>query len=548
MHYFRPSLGSDDSFAAWDSQLAQAAEEPWLKQLARADLRPIFLKYYSDVGALPRGARRALQRKLTASREIAVPAAWRLKLAGSIAGTALLLALAHASQAATITVNTNIARLIPGDQKCSLVEAILNANADSDVSGGDCAAGSGPDIIVLPSASAHVAPGIYDTTYGNTRLPAITSPITIEGNGGTIQGTKKGGAARLIAVKTSGDLTLQAVTISAGAEVKGGAIYNAGHLTIADSSFISNVAFNGGALFNAHGDVTIDESTFSKNTGYYGGAIFNDHGMMTLQHTTITGNKGARGGGIRNFYGSVDIEDSLLTKNTAVFGGGIYGRNGQISIEETTISANTAHFSAGAILNESGSLDIQSSTISGNKSAAGTGGISNARGPLVLENSTVSRNVGRNVGAMYGESMTLKNSTITGNSAKRIGGVYNFRLELLLIQTIVSGNKGAVAPEILNFASNAATVAADHSNLFGTNGNPGVGGFSPGASDIVPPGAITTILAPLADTGGPTLTHALVPGSPAIDAAPVDANCPATDQRGVSRPQGAQCDIGAFEK
>jgi len=84
----------------------------------------------------------------------------------------------------------------------------------------------------------------------------------------------------------------------------------------------------------------------------------------------------------------------------------------------------------------------------------------------------------------------------------------------------------------------------------GTNGNPGVNGFSPGASDIIPAAGITItrILAPLADNGDPTLTHALVPGSPAIDAAPNDAECPSEDQRGVSRPQGAQCDIGAFER
>jgi hypothetical protein len=55
------------------------------------------------------------------------------------------------------------------------------------------------------------------------------------------------------------------------------------------------------------------------------------------------------------------------------------------------------------------------------------------------------------------------------------------------------------------------------------------------------------MLAALADNGGPTQTHALLPGSPAIDAASDDCPPPATDQRGVSRPQGAKCDIGAFE-
>jgi hypothetical protein len=54
------------------------------------------------------------------------------------------------------------------------------------------------------------------------------------------------------------------------------------------------------------------------------------------------------------------------------------------------------------------------------------------------------------------------------------------------------------------------------------------------------------LIGPLADNGGPTFTHALSPGSPAIDAAN-DALCPATDQRGTNRPQGTHCDIGAYE-
>jgi hypothetical protein len=81
----------------------------------------------------------------------------------------------------------------------------------------------------------------------------------------------------------------------------------------------------------------------------------------------------------------------------------------------------------------------------------------------------------------------------------------------------------------------------------GINGDSGVYGFTPGPTDIVPNVAVKKILAPLKNNGGSTLTHALVKGSPAIDAAPVDANCPATDQRGVARPQGGGCDIGAVE-
>jgi len=94
-------------------------------------------------------------------------------------------------------------------------------------------------------------------------------------------------------------------------------------------------------------------------------------------------------------------------------------------------------------------------------------------------------------------------------------------------------------------------VTANDFNLFGNNGDGGITGFTPGASDIVPvPGvASKNILAKLANNGGPTMTHALVTGSPAIDAVPgADPKCTGTDQRGMPRPQGAGCDIGAFEK
>ena len=91
------------------------------------------------------------------------------------------------------------------------------------------------------------------------------------------------------------------------------------------------------------------------------------------------------------------------------------------------------------------------------------------------------------------------------------------------------------------------TVNANNSNLFGFNNNAGVSGFTPGATDVVPGAGVnlTDILDPLAANGGPTLTHALVTGSPAIDAA--GNGCSSTDQRGYDRTAVLPCDIGAFE-
>ena len=127
-----------------------------------------------------------------------------------------------------------------------------------------------------------------------------------------------------------------------------------------------------------------------------------------------------------------------------------------------------------------------------------------------------------------------------------------------LTHSLVASNLAPVGPEISNYYG---TVVANNHNLFGVNGNPGVVGFSPGATDIVPPAGVqlSNILIPtLAHNGGPTQTHALVPGSLAIDSVgPVclDSNGSPllTDQRGKPRivdgngDGTARCDIGAFE-
>jgi hypothetical protein len=160
---------------------------------------------------------------------------------------------------------------------------------------------------------------------------------------------------------------------------------------------------------------------------------------------------------------------------------------------------------------------------------------------------------------VYCGTITILNSTISGNTASNGGGgVGNFHpCRLRLASTLVTGNTAPTGPEIVN----ESAVVADHHNLFGVDGDAGVEGFSPGATDIVPPVGVRLpdILEPtLADNGGPTQTHALVAGSPAIDAGGLvcldaDGEPLTTDQRGLPRPVDgdgdgvAACDIGAFE-
>jgi hypothetical protein len=114
---------------------------------------------------------------------------------------------------------------------------------------------------------------------------------------------------------------------------------------------------------------------------------------------------------------------------------------------------------------------------------------------------------------------TVTNSTISGNSAAfGGGGVTGYKSGLTLVRTLISGNTAATGsgPEI----ATSYFVLANNHNLFGVDGYAGVVGFSPGPTDIVPPAGVllADILEPtLTDNGGPTETHALVRGSPAID-------------------------------
>ena len=597
MNYFHPyPLPVDDSPAtAWRSQLAEVENTPWLASTLAgraSELFPRFVTAYTELRALPRGVRRSIQRQLARSRDVLERAPqWlergegrrrRYKLARSLAGAALLLALGQSAQAAMITVTTNKPGINDGDGQCSLIEAIVNANNDA-ATHPDCAAGSGADTIVLPPGSTHTLSAPYTNYHGYTGLPVISSQITIQGNGSKITRKKSRKLNRLIAVASTGDLTLDKVTLSNGLEYYGGAVYNLGTLTITNSTISGNVGFFGGGVFNGmSGNATIESCALTKNTGGIGGAIRNRGGTITISNSTITSNKvrsGGQGGGVSHHQGTTSIVNSEISGNRAsAAGGGVQLTSGSVTIENSTIMRNkgqdvaggiwvlnsgdltvvnstisgnrTVLIGGGGVTNQGGNVVIRGSTVSGNKTGDDGGGLDNEFGTFTVADSTVSGNnsAKKGGGVLNSGIFTLLNSTISNNNAMRGGGVYNFG-RITLKGSVISGNKASSGAEISKFVSSSSTVTANDFNLFGANGNSGVTGFTPGATDIVPTVPVASILSPLANNGGPTMTHALVPGSPAIDAiAGADPECTGTDQRGTTRPQGVGCDIGAFEE
>jgi hypothetical protein len=183
--------------------------------------------------------------------------------------------------------------------------------------------------------------------------------------------------------------------------------------------------------------------------------------------------------------------------------------------------------------------------LSGNTSMSGAGGIANGGGATAnISNTTISGNVNSGFqggGIINDGTLTLSNSTVAGNSADgRGGGIHEGSLgSLNVINTIIANNAGGNCSIFSgSFVSLGHNLSNDTSCPLSASG------------DLV---NTDPQLGPLQDNGGPTLTHALQPGSPAIDAIPVGActdkygNPITTDQRGVVRPQGSACDIGAFE-
>lgn len=259
-----------------------------------------------------------------------------------------------------------------------------------------------------------------------------------------------------------------------------------------------------------------------------------------------------RGGGIFNEDGTLSVTDCIISDNTSPGTGGGIKSTGTTTVTNSTISGNSSGFSGGGI-DMTGTMTISNSTISGNSSGTDGGGASNIGGTLLeITNSTISGNLAARHGAgLSGNGLTkLNNVTVTNNTADNDndgtgdgGGIAAFG-GFILKNTLLAGNtdRGGQAPDC-----SLASISSNGHNLVGNVTGCGFPAFA-GNLDLVGTGVspINPTLGLLQDNGGPTQTHALLPGSPAINAGTNDG-CPPTDQRGITRPQGGTCDIGAFE-
>jgi PKD repeat protein len=246
---------------------------------------------------------------------------------------------------------------------------------------------------------------------------------------------------------------------------------------------------------------------------------------------------------------SLDLDAVVITGNEGITsGGGITADQASVTVLNSTIAFNTGGMATGGIHSSGGSLIVDRSTVAFNTSDF-VGGI-NISGTALIVNSTVSGNivtgfVGGGIASFSSDLVEIKNSTIAGNTAVTEGGGLwrGAAGPIEITNSIIGGNEAAVGPDCFG-----TIVSLDYNLLTDTTGCVITGTAS---SDLT---GVDPLLGPLQDNGGPTWTHGLLQGSPAFDAAnPATPGsggnaCEATDQRGVTRPVGARCDIGAFEK
>jgi hypothetical protein len=375
----------------------------------------------------------------------------------------------------------------------------------------------------------------------------IDSDISINGPGPALLAVVKTPSLppyfRIFHVMPSRSVVIEGLTISNGnasGEVGGGILNdNDAELTISNcivSDNVSDAGGGGGGIYSS-GTLTVVNSIVSDN---WAGFTF--------------GFPIGTGGGIRGF-GTITIIHSTISNNTALFeGGGIYLATGTFAIIDSTISDNWA----GSNFNGSGrgggiyyiggggsSLKVENSTISGNTASSTTqlgigGGIFSETGAvLAIVNSSLSGNFAyQSGGGVAGGTLTINHSTISGNRSNGgAGGISTGGSETLDIGNTIL-NRGASGANIVN---NGGMVTSRGYNLSSDSG----GGFLTAAGDQI---NTNPMLGPLQNNGGPTFTHAPLPGSLAVNAGdPTFTPPPSTDQRGYGRVFNGRIDIGSVE-
>ncbi len=440
------------------------------------------------------------------------------------------------------------------------------------------------------------AVGIADNSYhvvtgSGVDRTAILDGFTItrgNANGATFGPDSYGGGMYI----AGGNPTLRDLVFSSNsADYAGGGMYNSGGPALTNLSFINNSAAIGGGMFQESRGATLTNTTFTSNSARNSGGGMYNHSVIssTLSHVSFTENSAGYGGGIFSDVGSrPTLIDVAFSGNAATYdGGGVFNGSGSTpAVTRVALSGNSAERGAG-MFNEESSPRLVDVVFRGNSALYG-GGMFNDRGSSpsltnvkftdnvssnsaggmdneyssspTLTNVTFYRNSGGSGGGMYSyydSNPKLTNVTFSANSGESLGGaMYNAANSPTLTNVTFSGNSAVLGGAMYNDGSNPSITNSlfwnDSSEVRNADSTPSiidsiVQGGCPTGSVCNNVGSDNPKLGPIRNNGGFTATMALGAGSPAIDAGGINAACAAWDQRGVARPQGLRCDMGAYE-
>ncbi|WP_367873632.1 M6 family metalloprotease domain-containing protein [Luteolibacter sp. Populi] len=401
----------------------------------------------------------------------------------------------------------------------SLREAILHAT-NSDVIG------------FLPTLGGGTISLTSGLTVGKSYVIDAPGGITITGND----------SYRILDIQSGKMVALKGLKLTHGkATGDGGAIKNAGILTLSQCQLLTNTATDDGGAIYSTGTLTLNSTILSNNSCTDAGGAIDSENTLTLAGCTLSSNTaGDNGGAIFNDDATLTLTDCLLDgnhANGAAGGGAIDNDNGgAVTLTRCTLTVNHANFDGGAI-DSDGSLTLHESTLWGNSAATGGGAIQQVSSTLLMSNCTLAANTAKVGAAIDGDgtsTIDLVSCTISDNHASDDGGgIEETSGTLRLTNTIIAGNTAVdIGPDLKASSINLEGGV----NLLGTTS--GLGGTFSGLTGA-------PLLSALGNYGGPTPTMPPLAGSSALDHG--GATALTIDQRGFPRISGAALDIGAVE-
>jgi len=440
----------------------------------------------------------------------------------------------------------------------------LSATGDLDITDDLTITGAGASTTIIDAGGMTTDPDrAFDVGAGSPWSANVAILDVTISNGDAPSGDDGGGIWH-----RGGSLGLSGCTVTNNAAYDGGGIASYSPLDLTDCTISGNTAFGRGGGLRASEPATIADSSFTGNTADDDGGGIWSNDNVTLTNTTITGNSSAGdGGGIYIRYGTLTLTDNRITGNTATeAGGGVFNLAGTLTLSRCTVEDNSADI-GGGIYNDISldTLTLTDCTVGGNAARWG-GGLYNWA-PANLTGCTFSGNTATSYNGaiehLSSRPLNLSNCTLSGNSAPYAAalssaGPVNLTNVTVAMNQATSGaaiESSLVVSPIFTLKNTIVANRTFGQDCDVTVQSLGYNIDTDGTCNLVNFGDLPNTdpkIGPLQDNGGPTLTHALLETSPAIDAGDNSVGL-TTDQRGFPRPVAGKSgcaritDIGAYE-